>query len=78
MLNNHEVQRLGVNGKAVIEASIAPDGRVFLARIARGSGNRAIDQAALAAVQRGGFAAFGAHMPSEPITISVPIGIEME
>ena len=76
MLNNHDVQRLSVSGTAVIEASIAPDGRVLLARIARSSGNRAIDQAALAAVQSGGFAAFGDHMPVEPITISVPIGVE--
>lgn len=78
MLNDREAQRLGVSGTAVIEASIAPDGRVLLARVARGSGNRAIDQAALAAVQRGGFAAFGAHMPSGAITISVPIGVEAE
>ena len=78
MLNDHEVQRLSVSGTALVEASLAPDGRVLLARIARSSGNHAIDQAALAAVQRGGFAAFSARMPVEPITISVPIGIETE
>lgn len=78
MLDDRTVQRLGISGTAVIEASIAADGRVLSARIARSSGNRAIDQAALAAVQHGGFAAFGAHMPAAPITISVPIGVEAE
>lgn len=78
MTDNQAVQRLGISGTAVIEASIATDGRVLSARIARTSGNRAIDQAALAAVQHGGFAAFGAHMPPAPITISVPIGVEAE
>lgn len=78
ILDDRAVQRLGVSGTAVIEASIAADGRVLSARIARSSGNRAIDQAALAAVQHGGFAAFGAHMPAAPITISVPIGVEVE
>lgn len=78
MLDDRAVQRLGISGTAVIEALIAADGRVLSARIARTSGNRAIDQAALAAVQHGGFAAFGAHMPAAPITISVPIGVEAE
>ena len=78
MLDDRAIQRLGISGTAVIEASIAADGRVLTARLARSSGNRAIDQAALAAVQRGGFAAFGAHMPTAPITISVPIGVEAE
>ncbi len=78
MLDDRAIQRLGISGTAVIEASIAADGRVLSVRLARSSGNRAIDQTALAAVQRGGFAAFGAHMPTAPITISVPIGVEAE
>ena len=72
------VAGLGVGGTTVIVASIAPDGRLTEAHIIRSSGNRAIDQVALGAVQRGGFAAFGLHMPGEPITISVPISVEAD
>jgi len=66
---------LGATGTAVIEAVIAPDGHVISARVAHGSSFRPIDRAALAAVLRGGYRAFGAHMPAGPITISVPITI---
>lgn len=76
MLADETVRRLGIGGVATIDAVIAPDGRVLSATISRGSGTRAIDQAALAAVQRGGYRAFGAHMPASPITISVPITVE--
>lgn len=67
-----EIEAMGV---AVIEAVIAPDGHVLAARIARSSGNRLIDKAAVTAVQKGGYRPFGAHMPAAPITISVPIEI---
>lgn len=78
MLNDHAVERLGVSGTAVIEATIAPEGRVVSAQLVRSSGVRAIDEAALRAVQRGGFPAFGPHMPPAPITVSVPIGVEAD
>ena len=75
MMADESVRRLGVTGVATIEAVIAPDGRVLSTVVARSSGNRAIDRAAQAAVQRGGYRAFGAHMPTGPITISVPITV---
>ena len=75
MQADRAVAALGVGGTTVIVASIAPDGRLVEAHITRSSGIRAIDQAALGAVQRGGFAAFGLHMPGAPITISVPITV---
>ena len=78
MLSDRATAQLGVSGTAVIEATIAPDGRVGSARLARTSGVRAIDDAALGAVQRGGFPAFGPHMPAGPITVSVPIGVEAD
>ena len=58
MLSDGTVGQLGVSGTAVIEATIARDGRVVSARLARSSGVRAIDDAALRAVQRGGFPPF--------------------
>ncbi len=70
-----QIAALGVSGTAIIEAVIGPDGHLISARVARSSGNGLIDKAALAAVQRGGFRPFGAHMPATPITISVPIEI---
>lgn len=76
MLADESVRRLGIGGIATIEAVIAPDGRVLSAVVARSSGNRTIDRAAQAAVQRGGYRAFGPHMPPGPITISVPITVD--
>lgn len=78
ILADRRVTQLGVSGTAVIEATIAPDGRVVSARLARSSGTRGIDEAALGAVQRGGFPPFGPHMPAGPITMNVPIGVEAE
>lgn len=78
MLADQRVTRLGFSGTAMIEATIAPDGRVVAARLTRGSGTRAIDEAALDAVRRGGFPPFGPHMPAGPITVNVPIGVEAE
>ncbi len=78
MLSDRTVGQLGLSGTAVIEATIAPDGRIVSARLARGSGIRAIDDAALGAVQRGGFPPFGPHMPAGPITVSVPIGVQAD
>ncbi len=70
-----EIEAAGISGTAFIEAVIASDGRVLTAHVARSSGSLAIDRAALAAVRRGGYQPFGAHMPGAPITISVPIEI---
>ena len=61
MLSDTATAQLGISGTATIEATISPDGRVVSARLTRSSGIRAIDNAALGAVQRGGFRAFGPH-----------------
>lgn len=76
MLADRSVSRLGVGGTALIVATIAPDGRLLAAHVARSSGVRAIDLAALGAVERGGFVPFGQHMPAGPISIGVPISVE--
>lgn len=78
MLADRRVTELGVSGTAVIEATIAPDGHLISARLARGSGTRAIDDAALDSMRRGGFPPFGPHMPAGPITVQVPIGVQEE
>lgn len=72
-----QLQAINASGTAVIEAVVEPSGNVTSARVLRSSGNGLIDKAALAAV-RATVYPFRGHMPTTPITITVPIEISAD
>jgi len=67
---------LGVSGTAYITITVAPDGHVVSARIAKSSGISLIDQTALQHALTRHFAAFSADMPSTTLSFTVPVTIQ--
>jgi len=70
--------QLGVSGTALVDLTVAPDGHVISARIAKSSGISLIDQTALQHAMGAHFAPFNADMPQTPESFAVPVEIDAQ
>ncbi len=68
--------QLGISGTALVQITMAPNGHVISAKIARSSGNPLIDQTALQHALVAKFPPFNAQMPSSTLSFDVPVHIE--
>lgn len=67
-----------VHGVVVIRFRVAPDGQVERVWVLHGSGNRALDQAALALVRGTRVPPFPPDMAQVPQTVTLPIRFDLE
>ena len=68
--------QLGVSGTTIVLITVAPDGHVISARIAKSSGIGLIDRTALAHALQAHFAAFTSDMPGSALSFEVPVTIQ--
>jgi protein TonB len=68
--------QLGVSGTCLIRITVAPDGSVISASIARSSGIPLIDQTALQHAMQAHLSAFNSQMPNTPQEFLIPVEID--
>lgn len=67
--------QLGVSGTAYITLTVAPDGHVISAVVAKSSGVPLIDQTALDHAEHATYPPFNNEMPDKPLVFTVPVQI---
>jgi len=67
--------QLGVSGTAYITLTVAPDGHVISAVVAKSSGVPLIDQTALDHAEHATYPPFNSEMPDKPLKFTVPVQI---
>lgn len=70
-----ELRAMGLSGKATVEFEISPSGQLLWAKIIKPSPLGAVNRAALAAIQKGGFPPFLKKMPKQNTVFQIDVKV---